>query len=138
MAPARARELDDIEKISANKMLPAGQMPGKRWATLISRGMPEVYERLANSPVWQSDEVMYRGDLAKQLRASLPKPEFQRDPAVAKLFRDLESSRGLGRVRALEAVDAHPMGATIRQIDADFLDILQELDDAGLVKINCK
>ena len=138
MAPARARELDDIEKISANKMLPAGQMSGKKWATLISRGMPEVYERLANSPVWQSDEVMYRGDLAKQLRASLPKPEFQRDPAVAKLFRDLESSRGLGRVRAMEAVDAHPMGATIRQIDADFLDILQGLDDSGLVKINCK
>ena len=57
---------------------------------------------------------------------------------VASLFKDLQESRGLGRVRALERVDAHPLGATIRQIDADFLDILDRLDTAGLVKINCK
>jgi hypothetical protein len=69
VAPARERVLSDAEKISANKMLPAGQVSGKRWAELISRSMPEVYERLAGSPVWQSDKVMYRGDLARELRA---------------------------------------------------------------------
>jgi hypothetical protein len=69
VAPARERVLSDAEKISANKMLPAGQVSGKRWAELISRSMPEVYERLAGSPVWQSDKVMYRGELARELRA---------------------------------------------------------------------
>ena len=69
VAPARERVLNDAEKISANKMLPAGQMSGKRWAEMISRSMPEVYERLADSPVWESDEVMYRSELARELRA---------------------------------------------------------------------
>jgi hypothetical protein len=57
---------------------------------------------------------------------------------VASLFRDLQDARGLGRVRALERVDAHPMAETIRRIDEEFMDILERLDDAGLVKINCK
>ncbi len=57
---------------------------------------------------------------------------------VATLFRDLQGSRGLTRVRALERVDAHPMAETIRRIDQEFMDILERLDDAGLVKINCK
>jgi hypothetical protein len=69
VAPARERVLSDAEKISANKMLPAGQVSGKRWAELISRSMPEVYERLAGNSVWQSDKVMYRGELARELRA---------------------------------------------------------------------
>ncbi len=56
---------------------------------------------------------------------------------VASLFRDLQDARGLGRVRALERVDAHPMAETIRRIDEEFMDILERLDDAGLVKINC-
>jgi hypothetical protein len=60
------------------------------------------------------------------------------DKEVASLFRDLQDARGLGRVRALERVDAHPMAETIRRIDQEFMDILERLDDAGLVKINCK
>jgi hypothetical protein len=60
------------------------------------------------------------------------------DKEVAGLFRDLQDARGLGRVRALERVDAHPMAETIRRIDQEFMDILERLDDAGLVKINCK
>jgi hypothetical protein len=57
---------------------------------------------------------------------------------VASLFRDLQDARGLGRVRALERVDVHPMAETIRRIGEEFMDILERLDDAGLVKINCK
>lgn len=60
------------------------------------------------------------------------------DKEVAGLFRELQDARGLGRVRALERVDAHPMAETIRRIDQEFMDILERLDDAGLVKINCK
>ena len=73
---ARERVLSDAEKIASNKMLPAGQVTGKRWGELISRAMPEVYERLADSPVWQSDKAMYRSELAKELRASAAAPAF--------------------------------------------------------------
>ena len=83
VAPARERVLSDAEKISANKMLPAGQVSGKRWAELISRGMPDVYERLAGNPVWQSDKVMYRGELARELRAEAPAFSNRQLPKVS-------------------------------------------------------
>jgi hypothetical protein len=57
---------------------------------------------------------------------------------VAALFRELQDARGLARVRVLERVDTHPMAETIRRIDQEFMDILERLDDAGLVKINCE
>ena len=69
---ARERVLSDAEKIASNKMLPAGQVSGKRWAELISRDMPEVYERLVDNPVWQSDKAMYRSELAKEIRDAAP------------------------------------------------------------------
>ena len=76
VSAARERVLSDSEAIAANKMLPAGQVSGKRWAELISRGMPEVYARLADSPVWQSDRTMYRSELAKELRDEAAAPMF--------------------------------------------------------------
>ena len=67
LSPAQERTLNDAEKISANKLLPSGQMSGREWARSISRGMPDVYARLADSPVWESDTPMYRDELAKAL-----------------------------------------------------------------------
>jgi len=72
VAPARDRVLNDAEKIAANKSLPSGQVSGKQWAAMIKAMMPEVYERLAGNPVWQSDKTMYRSELAKELRDSAP------------------------------------------------------------------
>jgi hypothetical protein len=69
VAAARERVLSDAEKIANNKALPAGQVSGTRWAELVSRAMPDVYERLADSPVWQSSKPMYRSELARELRA---------------------------------------------------------------------
>lgn len=63
-------------------------------------------------------------------------PEMDKD--VVSLFKDLQDSRGLGRIRVQERVDEHPMAETIRRVDNEFMDILERLDDAGLVKINCK
>ena len=111
--PARERVLSDSEAIAANKMLPAGQVTGKRWAELISRAMPEVYARLADSPVWQSDRTMYRSELAKELRSEAAAPMFsnreQRQlPAVSSqqaLNRDISSAAdrladGMAEVKA--------------------------------------
>jgi len=76
------------------------------------------------------------GDMDVMASNRAAKPELDKD--VVALFKALQDSRGLGRIRAQERVDAHPMAETIRQVDDDFMDILERLDDAGLVKINCK
>lgn len=60
------------------------------------------------------------------------------DAEVLGLFKDLQSSRGLSAVRVKERVAEHPMGKQIAKIHNDFYDILGRLDDAGLIKINCK
>lgn len=60
------------------------------------------------------------------------------DPEIIKLFDDLQNARGLRLVRAREAVEAHPMGEQIAKIHRDFYDILEQLDDDGLISINCK
>ena len=56
---------------------------------------------------------------------------------LKKIFEDL-TKRGLARTRAEAAFTARPDGAQIKYVHENFLDILSELDDSGLVKINCK
>lgn len=63
--------------------------------------------------------------------------EVKTDDEVVKLFTDLQNARGLKGVRAKEAASAHPMGEQIVKINNDFYDILEKLDDAGLIEINC-
>jgi len=59
------------------------------------------------------------------------------DDEVVKLFADVQEARGLKAVRAKEAMSAHPMGDQLVKINNDFYDILEGLDDAGLIEINC-
>jgi hypothetical protein len=54
------------------------------------------------------------------------------------LFKDLQDARGLKLVRANERAAEHPMAAAIEYVNANFYDILEKLDDAGSIKINCK
>jgi hypothetical protein len=56
---------------------------------------------------------------------------------LKKIFEDL-TKRGLAKTRAEAAFTARPDGAQIKYVHENFLDILSELDDSGLVKINCK
>ncbi len=56
---------------------------------------------------------------------------------VADLFKSLEAPRGLKLTQAYRAVDQHPMAVKIREVESNFLDILERLDDSGLVQINC-
>jgi hypothetical protein len=45
--------------------------------------------------------------------------------------------RGLAKTRAEAAVELRPDGAQIKYVQENFLDILSELEDSDLVKINC-
>ena len=48
------------------------------------------------------------------------------------------NKRGLAKTRAEAAIESRPDGAQIKYVHENFLDILSELDDSGLVEINCK
>ena len=62
----------------------------------------------------------------------------RQDADVVKMFEDLQNSRGLQLLRTQEAIADHPMGEQIAKIHNDFYDILERLDEAGLIEINCK
>jgi len=47
------------------------------------------------------------------------------------------NKRGLAKTRAQAALDARPDAAQLQYVQENFLDILSELEDSGLVKINC-
>jgi hypothetical protein len=47
------------------------------------------------------------------------------------------NKRGLAKTRAEAAYTARPDGAQIKYVQENFLDILSELEDSNLVKINC-
>lgn len=60
------------------------------------------------------------------------------DNEVASLFGELHNARGLAKVRAKAKVAEHELADNIMKVEDQFYDILQKLDDDGLIKINCK
>ena len=64
--------------------------------------------------------------------------QLQSGPPVgmAEIFAGIES-KGLARTRAADALASHPRAAQIKYVQANFHDILIELEDKGLVEINC-
>jgi hypothetical protein len=75
-------------------------------------------------PEWASEEGRYDEVNEEDF---IPLPE---------IFEGL-SSRGLKKEAAKEALAVHPKAAEIKYVQDNILDILQELDDAGAIKINC-
>lgn len=68
---------------------------------------------------------------------SFSKREAERPATGAEAIFDGLSKRGLAKTRAQAALESHPDSARITFVQDNFLDILSELDDSGLVKINC-
>ena len=75
-------------------------------------------------PEWASEEGRYDEVNEEDF---IPLPE---------IFEGL-SSRGLKKEKAKEVLAVHPKAAEIKYVQDNILDILQELDDAGAIKINC-
>ena len=57
-------------------------------------------------------------------------------PDLESVFAGLDK-RGMAKAKAETAFTSRPDGAQIKFVQDNFLDILAELDDSGLVKINC-
>lgn len=76
----------------------------------------------------------------KQIAASFAEDRAKREELtpsdLTNIFAGL-SSRGLAKTRAQKAAQAHPRAEQIAYVQDNFIDILSELEDAGLVKINC-
>lgn len=79
----------------------------------------------------------------KQIRAALnPLNAKNQEPTklsvdLESLFADLDSSTVRKANKAKKAAKAHPLADKIQNVQDNFLDILQELEDSGKVKINC-
>lgn len=58
--------------------------------------------------------------------------------SLTKLFTDLRDARGLKLARVQEQVENNPLSAAIKNVEENFHDIVGQLEEDGLIKINCK
>jgi len=58
--------------------------------------------------------------------------------SLTKLFTDLRGARGLKLARVQERVENNPLSAAIKNVEENFYDIVGQLEEDGLIKINCK
>ena len=70
-------------------------------------------------------------DAKRETRSEVAQPSD-----LTNIFAGL-SSRGLAKTRAQKSAQAHPRAEQIAYVQDNFLDILTELEDSGIVKINC-
>lgn len=73
---------------------------------------------------------------APPIPAAIGETAAKMEPDLTNLFRGLEG-RGMVAKRAVEAVKANPMAARVEYVEQNFLDLLEHLEGAGKVRINC-
>jgi hypothetical protein len=79
------------------------------------------------------------GEFTTVMRSARAQPnQSQSEADLTSIFKGLENARGLKLVRVKERAAEHPMATSIEYVNDNFYDILEGLDDAGLIKINCK
>lgn len=124
----------------------SGDMPTNNWKEnpngegylqrLSAAGRSDVLDwaRTVLAPRVQSvfDEYSKKYDWGDPGSISFSK----RQPDLETIFDGL-NKRGLAKTRAQAALDARPDAAQLQYVQDNFIDILSELDDSGLVKINC-
>ena len=58
--------------------------------------------------------------------------------SLTKLFTDLRGARGLKLARVQEQVENNPLSKAIKNVEENFYEIVGQLEEDGLIKINCK
>jgi hypothetical protein len=103
----------------------------------------EVYERTIEAPIGQGDTTQVSavtredGQGDERVVQERSRLEQSRD-ALTKLFTDLRGARGLKLARVQEQVENNPLSAAIKNVEENFYDIIGQLEEDGLIKINCK
>lgn len=125
------------------RLFPDDQTPPAPWKLLSGeamrhasmtkdQGVARLAEWLRSAPVLGDDKAAGEESDAKlESRSEVAQPSD-----LANIFAGL-SSRGLAKTRAQKAAQAHPRAEQIAYVQDNFLDILTELEDSGIVKINC-
>jgi hypothetical protein len=125
------------------RLFPDDQTPPAPWKLLRGeamrhasmakdQGVARLAEWLRSAPVLGDDKaVREESDAKRETRSEVAQPSD-----LTNIFAGL-SSRGLAKTRAQKAAEAHPRAAQIAYVQDNFMDILTELEDSGLVKINC-
>ena len=107
---------------------PARQVAGKQVAgTNQQAGQPSR----PSGPLGGAERKTFIEERTTRVRS-----EEVRAQPLEDIFANL-NKRGLARTKAEVAYTARPDGAQIKYVQENFLDILSELEDSDLVKINC-
>jgi hypothetical protein len=104
-----------------------------KWLASRSR---EQISRLASRAAQAARSAEQSGRLSSKSGQPEVRSEEVRASPLEDIFANL-NKRGLARTEAEVAYTARPDGAQIKYVQENFLDILSELEDSDLVKINC-
>lgn len=91
---------------------------------------------------FESNQIKHAERNNGDFDASNPDIRFSRnksasvDASITEIFNGL-AGRGLKKQRAEERLAEHPQAESIRYVQDNILDILEELEGAGTIKINC-
>jgi proteasome lid subunit RPN8/RPN11 len=81
----------------------------------------------------ENPDIRYSNRRAEQSAV----PAYTPDTSLVDLFKAMKSDARLVPKSVRNKVEAHPLAAEIRNVQDNFLDILEQLETDGLVKINC-
>jgi hypothetical protein len=103
----------------------------------------EIYERTIEGPIGQGNTAQVaanaaEGNQGNERAAQGRYRSSQQRDALTKLFTDLRGARGLKLARVQEQVENNPLSAAIKNVEENFYDIIGQLEEDGLIKINCK
>ena len=112
---------------------PAGRIQGADNAAPVVRRAYNSLQELANLSAGDIRNLGLKTEDVARLRDQLASGAT---PDLESVFAGLDK-RGMAKAKAETAFTSRPDGAQIKFVQDNFLDILAELDDSGLVKINC-
>jgi len=122
---------------AAESLLTKEGFDGKQLRTAAESG-PGPARQVAGKPVARADQQAGQAGRPTGALQGAERETFIAARTPLETIFDGLNKRGLAKTRAEAAIELRPDGAQIKYVHENFLDILSELDDSGLVKINCK
>lgn len=122
---------------AAESLLTKEGFDGKQLRTAAESG-PGQARQVAGKPVARADQQAGQPSKSTGSFQGAERETFIAARTPLETIFDGLNKRGLAKTRAEAAIELRPDGAQIKYVQDNFLDILSELDDSGLVKINCK
>jgi len=123
----------EAEAVSAR----LGKKPGKDPYAAIKTEHPDDVARAIAGDVWNGSKWIPAGMADASANSPANQEPVKTSGDLEALFSGLDSSSVRKANKAKKAAKAHPLADKIQNVQENFMDILTELEDSGLVKINC-